>query len=897
MPFIPDDQPSVGFTPDPSTGTGFVPDTPGSHPDAPLPEQGVTKAEREKIKYFGQQFGNQAVIEWLQRPAAEKGVAGTSMGLSPLELGKAAFAGPALPAQLLAGAITGTKMAEEMRQYDAVENVHGQISVRPKGTTEPWRVIDPEGLDWGDVGDIAPDLAIAGGPGGTAVRTAASLAGADVAMQTADKAGELFGLGKGFEAPLGERVLSPVISGTAGAVTHGAFRAGGAGIRQLAGRGNWYAGAGQRPSFRVSTEGRVTPAPAAPRPPQPEVRPPWQGAPDVPTIMPEEAAAARGAPDEYLRQLTLEQAAKEARYQELSRTLSPASIAEMKALAPEIAAGRANLNRLAGRPEAPPKVAPPPPKTTAAPLESPATPPWEAAPDVPPMPKAPSPEAPTGNPELDDLLTWQRKLQTEIGQGKDFSPEELAQVPKKLLRIQQIRSGKSTAPPPKPVEPDDELVAKLKARMATAKNWSNQSLEDATQKWDVEKKAHIEKGLPVPEHSIPKIVKLPGAAFVPEKMDLHAFDEDFLRQRAIMAGIPKVRGLPRDQLEEQVKRHWNRFSDVQIETRVKGWELTNSAKDQPFEAKFFERTKTEKGTEGKGVFNSPRRGLFALAPPVGSTREISREVIVENFADVSDDNLARFAAQIVPKREGLTQKASTFASRLAKLKKKDRDGVIDFIWKEGWQALQGKGMNYDPKIFGNRTVYDLENDSWRSLPLDWMTSFRKPGGQEVDLLARKSVQVPGWRGKAGRGLMEMGGKLRAPADLISRKIQGISKEAVEMDPMMRYSLRRTLGASPIYGATIGTGLLLNIPSATYAGAALAGTQVVGGGMRALGRAIQYDTGGIVSRLFHAKDPGVARTARALQKVLQTEGLKAYRDLLLAQIVLDPAFRAAVEGNQ
>lgn len=152
---------------------------PGSSPENPLQEQGVNLEERALLKNYG--ANTRAAVEYLQR--------------KPGEGGKGDFS--------LAGIPTA-----KSNQYDAVEYKPGQIAVRPKGTKDPWKVVDPQtGLFSKDLpadildlgGDVVNTLSsvvgmVAGASGGLPGAAAGGGVGSAISSGTLGALGESFGL-------------------------------------------------------------------------------------------------------------------------------------------------------------------------------------------------------------------------------------------------------------------------------------------------------------------------------------------------------------------------------------------------------------------------------------------------------------------------------------------------------------------------------------------------------------------------------------------------------------------------------------------------------------------------------------------------------------------------------
>lgn len=144
---------------------------PGSSPEHPLQEQGVSFDERMALKVFGPNEGERAA-EWLRRTPGE---GGKPVRFSVLPFGET---------------LSKFTQTSATRQYDAVRNARGQIAVRPKGSNEQWRLIDPEGFDWQDITDLGGEAAMALTP----ARTAKAVAGvAGVGEATRRGLGQLYG--------------------------------------------------------------------------------------------------------------------------------------------------------------------------------------------------------------------------------------------------------------------------------------------------------------------------------------------------------------------------------------------------------------------------------------------------------------------------------------------------------------------------------------------------------------------------------------------------------------------------------------------------------------------------------------------------------------------------------
>lgn len=143
----------VRFTPEGTSGIRFTPEAvAGDSADNPIDEQGVTEGERFVTKYFGSPAQQK---EWLERAPGERG--------KPTGIGK--WWDPTL------GYLTG----EPTRQYETKEYKPGKLSLRAKGSSDKWKVIDESGFTPADLGDIAPEIGSMAVPGGTALKSAAGM--------------------------------------------------------------------------------------------------------------------------------------------------------------------------------------------------------------------------------------------------------------------------------------------------------------------------------------------------------------------------------------------------------------------------------------------------------------------------------------------------------------------------------------------------------------------------------------------------------------------------------------------------------------------------------------------------------------------------------------------------
>jgi len=160
--FIPEKKPraaGIQFIPEkktipsdraPAVGSPTVlPGKPGSSPENPLQESGLTANERGLFKFYEQATPEER-LAWLRAPP-----------------GMSLPAGSKTPFEKVTG-IIGPVPFQKTRQYDAEINSRGEFAVRPKGSGEPWRVIDPApslgrlnpfGAEfWRDVTDITPEI-------------------------------------------------------------------------------------------------------------------------------------------------------------------------------------------------------------------------------------------------------------------------------------------------------------------------------------------------------------------------------------------------------------------------------------------------------------------------------------------------------------------------------------------------------------------------------------------------------------------------------------------------------------------------------------------------------------------------------------------------------------------
>lgn len=192
-------KPTGTATVDPAAfGLKKVSTKPGESPDNPLQEPGLNQAERQAVKYFG---GNTAeAIKWL--------------GLDPKTSGKPeVMYGPSIATPI------ASIMGDKSRQYDAKEYKPGHIAVRPKGTTEPWKVVDPDTGFFSsdflrDLEDLVPEAAAVFTPGKTMLGSAAKMAGLGVAEKALSKT-------FGFEPTTGEVAKEAALGGFVGGAAHG----------------------------------------------------------------------------------------------------------------------------------------------------------------------------------------------------------------------------------------------------------------------------------------------------------------------------------------------------------------------------------------------------------------------------------------------------------------------------------------------------------------------------------------------------------------------------------------------------------------------------------------------------------------------------------------------------
>jgi hypothetical protein len=450
------------------------------------------------------------------------------------------------------------------------------------------------------------------------------------------------------------------------------------------------------------------------------------------------------------------------------------------------------------------------------------------------------------------------------------------------------QAAASTAPP--------ALTAAIDR--ARASGLTDRSLEDWTKAWNEAFQAHVGAGRPIPSSSIPRMTNPPRSAFqigtenagkTLQKTDVLA-----LQELAGQLGIPPS-GDKKALIEGLLKR-WAQTEDILVDRRLAGYRWLAQMGDQPAEAIFLKRAEEETGVPG-GI----RRLIFALTNPAGAGSKALPE-IEKDTALLSLDELADLASRVREKgRFGFRGEGRAFQSPKARDKLmagKNRDQLNEWIWKNQKGIYTGDAA-YTPAEYGNRFVWDLEHRAWRSIPLDWTYSLRRPGEAALDLLQKSNFQVPGARGTIGRGLVRAGQAMGRPAQAVVGTINKLASSAgtEEMDPLLRYSLRKGISGAPIYGMSLPIAAMIAVPGAATAGAGIAGAQLAGMGMKALGRAVMRDSGGLIAGLLHGRFPAsIRKTAMALQMILNEKGLKAYRDALLAQLVMDPIFRDAVEGG-
>jgi hypothetical protein len=154
-------------------------DTPGETPYNPIQEQGVTTSERIATKYLPK--NEKAAAEWLAKKPGEGG--------KPEEIPFANILS-AIPGLQVAGAALKLGTDTKAHEYEA-RPYKGGIAVRPKGSNDPWRVVDPDTGFFSkdilrDAADVLPEAALFAVPGGTALKAAAKLglaAGAEEAVR------------------------------------------------------------------------------------------------------------------------------------------------------------------------------------------------------------------------------------------------------------------------------------------------------------------------------------------------------------------------------------------------------------------------------------------------------------------------------------------------------------------------------------------------------------------------------------------------------------------------------------------------------------------------------------------------------------------------------------------